>query len=270
MRQSNKNIAIKAKNTMPKSARGYALLSTLMILIIISLVVISESGFVIAEQKGSAVESDRMMSNSYANGAMTYVSTEILPELDQAIAKDAQTDGLNSRSEGAKWNEFLEKKFKTDCSAVSVGGKSYKGLCLGRPTKSDAAGLETNGVGTLADKSRKETMPIWAVSNILSPCGKAASFKVNDSGGECSGEGDDGTASAGDKTWQNPRYIIELVSSFDSFGKNPEHVYRVTVVSWGRSENTSSSIQAFYAVTTTGSGGGGGNGNDEGPTGEWL
>lgn len=232
--------------------KGYALLSTMMILIVISLVVISESGFVYSEQEGSTKESDRLMSKSYASGAMTHVASDVLYQLDKAILKEAENGAhqLDASSDGEAWNAFLEANVFTEaCREVKLDGQPFRGLCLGRPSKENAKNLATGGVGELANEQRPDILPIWARKDILGPCGAAASYKVNSTGGGCTGGT---TPQKGDRTWQDPLYIIELVSPFETFGSSPVHVYRITVVSWGRSKNTSSSIQAYYEVTTGG------------------
>lgn len=70
--------------------------------------------------------------------------------------------------------------------------------------------------------------------NILDDCTTAGEFIVNNSGGSCS--------QVGNITWRNPHYIIELLTE----PTEPVKIYRVTVKSWGKDENSVVVTQAYY------------------------
>ena len=70
--------------------------------------------------------------------------------------------------------------------------------------------------------------------NILDDCTTSGEFIVNNSGGSCT--------KSGNITWRNPHYIIELLTEPTASVK----IYRVTVKSWGKDENSTAVTQAYY------------------------
>ncbi len=88
----------------------------------------------------------------------------------------------------------------------------------------------------------KETTPAWQKNvgdeNILDSCLGSSSFSVNKTGGECEPD------KPGNVAWKNPRYIIEPMSD----ATVSPRIYRVTIKAWGKNENTSTIIQAYYSL----------------------
>ncbi len=108
-------------------------------------------------------------------------------------------------------------KTNTVDAAVCLNG-DYKGVCYSAPNA-----------------------PAWQMSlesgdNVLDSCDSSLSFRVNTNKGACDG--------AGDATWKDPHYIIEPMSAENASPR----IYRVTIKAWGKSENTSTIIQAYYSI----------------------
>ncbi len=91
-----------------------------------------------------------------------------------------------------------------------------------------------------------ESTPPWQTTfgegnkkaNILDSCAGSLSFSVNKTGGECEPD------KPGNVAWKNPRYIIEPMSD----ATVSPRIYRVTIKAWGKNENTSTIIQAYYSL----------------------
>ena len=231
-----------------KRQQGYALLVTLATLVVLSLVIVGSTRDIFSEQHHSSVESDKVMAQSYADSTLNYVANVQLKNLDADLkAEAALTNTVNTEEQ---WRTFLEGKFAYNCGAntgVVINGNAYRGLCLGRPNTADEATLGAGSGDAFGGAERNKTLPIWSVAGILEPCGSAALYQVNSIGGTCTGADN---YAIGDRTWQDPRYIIELISRYDAFGVDQKHVYRVTTKAWGRNKQTSSTLQAYYEVVT--------------------
>ncbi len=192
--------------------KGFSLIFVLAILIVVSFLVASGMRTIKTETAISGGDVDKSVAFHYAEIAANYISKDELIRIDEAIQKNTIS----------KPGELEPIKCTSAPPGTPSGEPILKGVCF--------------------DYSNAVT-PAWQVTdsdgkNILDSCTHSQSFQVNETGGECT------AGEPGNIAWKNPRYIIEPISGTASTSR----VYRVTIKAWGKSENTSTIIQAYYSI----------------------
>ena len=206
-----------------QSQQGYALIITVVILIAATFLVVSGSRSLMVDQTVAATDADKRLAANMADETLKFVEKDILPDMDRNVFKVLDAAGKTS---SADVTTYLNDVFTANCKNSVIGeGRGGDGYQIGLCQSGDAPAAQ-----------RGE----------LAPCGDSLEYTANNTGGTCVSS----DVVAGNATWANPKYVIELVSPSGDYRANTVHTYRVTVKAWGRNRNTTSILEAYYSVQT--------------------